>query len=162
MEVAILGAGVAGIAAYYLGELGISATIYEQEETYGGLCNSFRIEGFTFDTFAHISFDPNTMQWMEAQTDFLVHRPEALNYAEGTWLRHPVQMNLYGLPVNDRIKVLKDFIYKNAVEKPSNYGVVKRDVWRIFCGEISISLYSEVLDRGTRTVGNKMHNRQNV
>lgn len=123
MEVAILGAGVAGIAAAsHLGELGISATIYEQEETYGGLCNSFQVEGFTFDTFAHISFDPDAVQWMEDQTDFLVHRPEALNYAEGTWLRHPVQMNLHGLPVNDRIKVLKDFIYKNAVGKPSNYG----------------------------------------
>lgn len=122
-KVIILGAGVAGISAgYFLKEAGVEAVIYELEDTYGGLCNSFTIDGFTFDTFGHISFDPNTRKWLEDQTEHFVHESEALNFDNGRWLRHPVQNNLYGLPVEERIEIIKDFISKKQTDNPQNYG----------------------------------------
>lgn len=123
ISIVVLGAGIAGIAAAYrLKELGISSTIYEQENTYGGLCNSFRIGGFTFDTFAHISFDVNTTKWLEDKTDCLVHEPEALNFDNGRWLRHPVQNNLIGLPVEERIELIKGFVERQQADDYSDYG----------------------------------------
>ena len=123
MEIVILGAGIAGIAAAYrLKEAGLSSVIYEQEDTYGGLCNSFRINGFTFDTFAHISFDVSTRKWLEDKTECLIHEPEALNYDNGRWLRHPVQNNLIGLPVEERIGFIKSFIERPKADGYGDYG----------------------------------------
>ena len=45
----ILGGGISGIAAnYFLGKE--NATIYEQKGSWGGLCDSFSIGNFKFDT----------------------------------------------------------------------------------------------------------------
>ena len=122
-KVAILGAGIAGLAA---GELlrkkGLSSIIYEKENTFGGLCNSFTVDGFTFDTFGHISFDKQTREWLEDRTAHYVHEPEALNYDQGRWLRHPVQNNLYGLPIEERVELIKGFIEKPSGDDIDNYG----------------------------------------
>lgn len=130
-SIAILGAGIAGIAAAYrLKELEIEdAIIYEQEDTYGGLCNSFEIDGFTFDTFGHISFDPATTKWLEEKTKHFVHEPEALNYDRGRWLRHPVQNNLIGLPVEERIELIKGFVERKNVEDICNYGQWLKNIY---------------------------------
>ena len=122
-KIIILGAGVTGIAAACrMEESNIHPVIYEQESTWGGLCNSFQIDGFTFDTFAHISFDKETRPWLEEQTECLVHEPEALNYDHGRWLRHPVQNNLCGLSVEERVNYIEGFINREPIDKPVNYG----------------------------------------
>lgn len=122
-EIVILGAGVAGIAAaYYLFKQGISSIIYEQENYWGGLCHSFQLDGFVFDTFAHISFDASTKVWLEDQTKHYIHQPEALNYDRGRWLRHPVQNNLYGLPVEERIELIESYINRYHTDSPKDYG----------------------------------------
>lgn len=122
-DITVLGAGIAGLAASCrLKELGVSSIIYEKEETYGGLCNSFQIEGFTFDTFAHISFDTSTTEWLEATTECFVHEPEALNFDKGRWLRHPVQNNLIGLPIEERIGIIKSYIERKQSDQYDNYG----------------------------------------
>lgn len=119
----ILGAGIAGIAAACrLQELGISAVVYEQEDVYGGLCNSFVIEGFTFDTFAHISFDSSTQKWLENQTEHYIHKPEALNFDRGHWLKHPVQMNLYPLPLEEKNRIIADFVDRPRNNHSNNFG----------------------------------------
>ena len=129
-NIMVLGAGAAGIAAAdRLKEAGVLATIYEQETTYGGLCNSFQIEGFTFDTFAHISFDTSTRKWLEDKTDHLTHEPEALNFDNGRWLRHPVQNNLVGLPVKERIELIKSFIERRQTDVCNNYGEWLRGIY---------------------------------
>ncbi len=121
-NVIILGAGIAGLAAAErLRESGINSVIFEKDNTYGGLCNSFQIGGFTFDTFAHISFDKNTESWLENRTPYYKHEPEALNYDRGIWLRHPVQNNLFGLPVEERIEIIKGFISRKKDGNPENY-----------------------------------------
>ena len=121
-KIVILGAGIAGIsAAYHLKKAGISSVIYEQDDDYGGLCRSFQIAGFTFDTFAHISFDPDTVEWLENTTEYYVHAPEALNFDNGRWLRHPVQNNLIDLPVEERIGLIKGFIERKSAQGGCNY-----------------------------------------
>ena len=121
-KIVVLGAGVAGIAAaYHLQELGESAVVYEKESTYGGLCNSFKVGEFTFDTFGHISFDKATELWLEKTTPYYVHTPEALNYDRKQWLRHPVQNNLYKLSIEEKIMIIMDFIGRDRDISADNY-----------------------------------------
>ena len=120
----ILGGGITGLSvAYYLQQSGKQATVIEKEDTYGGLCNSFSINGFTFDTFAHISFDNDnlTYQMLEGNTPHWVHQSEATNYYNGTWIQNPVQNNLIGLAVDERIEIIKSFIERDQGKKIKNY-----------------------------------------
>ncbi|MCM1106144.1 MAG: FAD-dependent oxidoreductase [Blautia sp.] len=124
-KIAILGAGPAGIsAAYHLKKAGIQATVYEKKDTYGGLCGGFTIDGFHFDNFAHLTFskNPQVNALLEEQTPYLIHQPEAMNYYEGSWVRNPVQNNLCGLPVEDRISVITDYVNREEKTEPKNYG----------------------------------------
>jgi protoporphyrinogen oxidase len=53
-ETVILGGGLAGLScAYRLAEKGKKPVIIEKEKTAGGLCRSFRKDGFTFDLGGH-------------------------------------------------------------------------------------------------------------
>ena len=132
VNVVILGAGIAGIsAAYHLKKAGIESVIYEQDDDYGGLCRSFQVDGFTFDTFAHVSFDPDTEKYLENTTEHYTHMPEALNFDNGRWLRHPVQNNLVDLPVDERIKIIKGFIEKKNDGGTANYAQWLESVYGI-------------------------------
>jgi len=120
----VLGAGPAGIsAAYHLNQVGRSTVVYEKKNDYGGLCGGFDIEGYHFDYFAHMTFSKNKVvnALLEEKTPCLVHVPEAMNYYQRKWIRNPVQTNLKGLDVNERIKVITDFVNKKKPEKIVNY-----------------------------------------
>ncbi|MCX7748097.1 MAG: NAD(P)-binding protein [Clostridia bacterium] len=108
----ILGGGIAGIAAgYYLGRQ--RAEIFEKNSCYGGLCGSFNVEGFTFDTAVHLSFTKDErVRNLFNHTPYFTHSPEAYNYYYGSWLKHPVQNNLYHLPVDEKVKCIVDFVKK--------------------------------------------------
>ncbi len=123
-QVIILGAGFAGLAAAYeLQQNNVDAVVYDKNETYGGLCRSFNIAGFTFDTFAHVNFskDPYVMSMLEEKTEYLVHRPEAMNYYHGCWIRNPAQNNLVDLPVEERIAVIEGFVNRNPEGEIRDY-----------------------------------------
>ena len=121
----ILGAGVAGIGAAYGARIAKEKNIvlFEQDKTWGGLCGSFEIDGFTFDKAVHLSFsDIETVQKIFYETEYLKHEPEAKNYADGFWIRHPIQNNCYALPIEERIKIIKSFTDRSDVKKePKNY-----------------------------------------
>lgn len=125
-RVAILGAGCAGLgAAHELRAHGVRAEIYDKHTTWGGLCRSFTVGGYIFDTFAHVNFarDPYVCDLLEGRTPFLVHAPEAMNYSEGHWVRNPVQNNLIGLPVEERIRIIQGFMERKSSDTPpQNYG----------------------------------------
>lgn len=124
MGVVVLGAGVSGIAAAYrLEERGTETTVYEAASNWGGLCGSFAVNGFRFDTFAHISFDSDTYEWFENQTAHNTFASKALNYDRGRWLRHPLQEHLYDLPVEERVEIIESFVMRHEDDaERSNYG----------------------------------------
>ncbi len=123
-KVFILGAGVTGLSvSFHLKNEGIESFVIERDDTYGGLCNSFCIGSFVFDTFAHISFDNDhyTYSMIEGKTKHWTHSSEAINYCDGNWVRNPVQNNLIGLTVDERIKIIKSYIERNNSGEISNY-----------------------------------------
>lgn len=123
-EVLVLGGGPAGLsAAYSLRQKGICAAVYDKNERPGGLCRSFHIAGYTFDTFAHVNFckEEYVMSMLEGKTDYLIHQPEAYNYSSGTWIRNPVQNNLLPLDTEEKIRIIKSFIERKQDLFPENY-----------------------------------------
>lgn len=123
-KIVVLGAGIAGLStSYYLQQLGLKACVYEKENFYGGLCNSFEIDGYRFDTFAHLTFSKNPIvnEMLEKKTEYITHAPEALNYYKGKWVRNPVQNNLYCLDLQEKIDIIKGFINRPVEGEIHNY-----------------------------------------
>lgn len=117
-ENVILGGGIAGLAAgHVLRQYGREAVVYDKNQEAGGLCRSFCIDGFTFDTFAHVNFskDEYVVSMLEEKTPYHIHVPEAVNYYKGRWVRNPVQNNLVDLEIEERISVIKDFIDREEI-----------------------------------------------
>lgn len=124
-EVLVLGGGPAGLSAgYTLNNAGIKALVYDKNDAPGGLCRSFNVGEYVFDTFAHVNFckDEYVMSMLEGKTEYLIHQPEAYNYCSGIWVRNPVQNNLLPLDVDERIRVIKSFLQRNQENTPKNYG----------------------------------------
>lgn len=111
-EILILGGGVAGIsAAWHAGRAGREAVIFEAKERWGGLLDYFEVDGFRFDNAVHFAFSSNKeYRAVLEMTDYIKHFPEPYNYEQGRWLKHPVQNNLYPLPVEEKIEAIKSFI----------------------------------------------------
>lgn len=114
------GGGIAGIsAAYHLKQKGISSTIYEKENLYGGLCASFSINGFTFDNAVHLSFthEKYVQNLFNSSCEIIIHKlPKMANYYKGYWLKHPAQNNLEPLDTKEKVDIIADFCnnpYKN-------------------------------------------------
>ena len=121
-EIAIIGAGFAGIAAGFSArEKNLQAMIFETDETWGGLCGNFTVGGFRFDKAVHLSFnEPDLVKKIFLSQPHYEHSSESRNFADGYWVRHPVQNNLRQLPVDERIRVIHSFIER---QPPSRGGV---------------------------------------
>ena len=111
-NIAILGGGIAGIAAAAkLEENGLKSVVYESRERWGGLLDNFEISGFRFDQAIHLSFaDDEKSRKIFDSTPYLTHKPESLCFEEGLWLRHPIQNNLYPLSVDEKIDLIEGFV----------------------------------------------------
>jgi protoporphyrinogen oxidase len=114
-SVSILGAGLAGLAAgAWLFENGCQVQVYEKEAFVGGHAASHEINGFVFDQGPHISFTKKReIQELLAGAvadQFIEHDASILNYWHGYWFPHPVQVNLFGLPVEIVERSLVDFV----------------------------------------------------
>ncbi len=112
VDIMILGAGIAGLgAAYKAKELGRSAVVFEANSRAGGLLDNFEVEGFRFDNAVHLSFanEPEVRTIFD-QTPFYTHPADALNFDQDRWLKHPVQNNLFPLPADDKVSLVKSFI----------------------------------------------------
>ncbi len=119
----VLGAGIAGISAGYHAKLkNIDCKIFEANSYVGGLCSNFTIDGFRFDNAVHLSFtNDKYVRSIFDQTDYYKHIPDSYNYSNGYWLKHPLQNNLYHLPIKEKIEIIKGFVKRNTNMKIGNY-----------------------------------------
>jgi len=116
----VIGAGPAGIAAARtLADAGKQVIVFEQNDTYGGLCGSFKVNDCTFDKFVHLSFAPEEIRntWFN-NSSLIEHKPEASNFYKGKWLAHPAINNLAPLPFWQKAKIVASF-----VNRPSELAV---------------------------------------
>ncbi len=99
--IAIVGAGLAGLStAFHLRSL--PYRLFEREREVGGLCRSYRVQGFTFDMTGHL------LHFRQAEIKALVegllagrlarHQRRSYIYSYGTYTEYPFQVNTYGLP----------------------------------------------------------------
>ena len=118
MSIAIIGSGLAGVAACdALVRKGLDATIYEAEDHWGGHTHSEVVDGFTFDEGPHVSFSSD-----EAVRDIFVAGAGELeeftasisNYFRGHWLTHPAQCHLYGLDSDLVARCIVDFVHAQS------------------------------------------------
>lgn len=126
-KIAILGSGMAGFgAAHRLHTEGHRATLYEKRPYHGGHTASYVFDsGFTIDEGPHVSFTKvERMQKLLADSveqKFERLRTKVNNHWKGHWIKHPAQCNLFGLPQDLIINIVKDFIYAQHHE----YGEIK-------------------------------------
>jgi protoporphyrinogen oxidase len=126
-EIVVVGSGMAAFgAAHRLHAEGVTPVMYDKNAHHGGHTASFRYDsGFLFDVGPHISFTKDT-RIQELFADSVDQRFETLqinlkNYWRGYWPKHPVQLNLHGLPDDVVVKVITDFVEeRNAPERPIN------------------------------------------
>lgn len=122
VDVAIIGAGVAGLgAALKARETGRTAVVFESRNSAGGLLDNFCIDGFRFDHAVHLSFasEPKVREIFDA-TPYLTHPAESFCFDSDRWLKHPVQNNLYPLPVDERVRLINSYVERPA-DAGSNY-----------------------------------------
>jgi len=128
-NIIVLGTGMAGFgAAYRLHAEGITPVMYDKNGYHGGHTASFRYDsGFSFDVGPHISFtkDPRIQDLFAESVDqqYETLQINLNNYWRGYWPRHPVQLNLHGLPEDVIVKVITDFVEeRQAPDRPvKNY-----------------------------------------
>jgi len=121
-QVCVLGAGIAGISAAYHAQLkGFDVSIFEASSEAGGLVGNFEVNGFRFDKAVHLSFTKNEyVKNLFGQVEHYKHKPDSYCYDRGYWLKHPVQNNLYPLPLAEKIDLIESFT-KRPESVPSNY-----------------------------------------
>ncbi|AGL02767.1 protoporphyrinogen/coproporphyrinogen oxidase [Desulfoscipio gibsoniae] len=124
--VVTLGAGPAGLS--FSQHFNHQTDIYEKEASWGGRCRSHMIDGFIFDEGPHSSFTKDVYVkelFAESVEDRLNEiYPKILNRFGSDWVRHPVQTNLKGLPVDLVVSCILDFVKAERSGSGSleNYG----------------------------------------
>ena len=121
----ILGAGISGISASFeLKNNNIDSTIFEKNNSWGGLLDNFQINGFRFDKFIHLSFSQDDyVNSIFTKTPFIRHNPLSYNYYKRYWLKHPAQNNLFPLSQSEKNLIINDFKLSKEVkiEELKNY-----------------------------------------
>ena len=111
-------------AAYELFQHGVRADLYEARPVHGGHTSTHIYDdGFTFDEGPHISFtsDPRIQDLFARSIGgkFEILKAYVNNYWKGHWLKHPAQVNLFGLPEDTIVSCIKDFVEAENSTKTS-------------------------------------------
>src|SRR5436190_5028171 len=103
-HVTVLGGGFAGLAAAKrCRELGAPTALYEKNGYLGGHASSDVVDGFTFDEGPHVSFskiDRVINLLAGVQGGYREFASIVNNWWQGYWVKHPAQVNLFGLPTD--------------------------------------------------------------
>ena len=113
-KIAVIGSGLGGFgASHRLRAEGIQTDLYEKNPYHGGHTASHRMDGFIFDEGPHVSFTREErirQLFLESvQGKYETVDAQVNNYWKGYWIRHPAITNLYGLPPEFLVNVLRDF-----------------------------------------------------
>lgn len=125
-SIVTLGAGPAGLS--FSNHFNHKTDIYEKEASWGGRCRSHEVDGFFFDEGPHSSFtkDAYVRELFSGSVEGRFNEifPSILNRYGPYWLRHPVQTNLKGLPVDLVVECILDFVKAERAGSgsPENYG----------------------------------------
>lgn len=117
-SLSILGAGIAGLAASAEAvKLGLSPHVYEAGPRPAGLLDSIEVDGFRFDHAVHLSFAeaPEARGYFD-QTKYQTHGSSSRCTDDGLWFKHPVQNNLYPLPVDEKVRLIAGFVNRPNLE----------------------------------------------
>lgn len=121
----IIGGGIAGLSMGYF--LGAEAEVLEKEATSGGLCRSFKHEGFGYDIGGHVLFsrDAGVMQLVLnlLAENVATHRRRNAIWYGGNLVKYPFENGLSALPLEERFECVRDFIDANpnpAERSPQN------------------------------------------
>lgn len=123
-SVVVLGTGMAGLGAgRVLHDEAVPFVCYDKNDYLGGHTRSLRYPGgFVFDEGGHLSFtDDEHVKAVLAENVRGAFEERTLaidNYWHGLRLRHPVQMNLAGLPTDLVVRVIDDFVEASRVAAP--------------------------------------------
>ncbi len=124
-QVAIIGAGLAGLStAYHLGKRhNNNYIVFEKEGTVGGLCRTVNSKGFLFDYTGHL------LHLKKDYTKKLVGRllkgklrkiyRNSWIFSKGVYTRYPFQENTYGLPPETVRECVTGFIKSFRSRKKS-------------------------------------------
>ena len=165
-KIVILGAGVSGLSSgYHLKLKGIDSLIFEKNQSYGGLCDNFTIDGFRFDKFVHFSHTQNNyvLKLFSQSSDYYSYIPKSSNYYHGIWLKHPAQNNLYPLNVSEKVKIIIDFINSPKYNQPKNYEEWLRSAFGVYFSRNFPEVYTrkywtlEAKDLNTSWIENRMY-----
>ena len=114
----IIGGGLAGLSAAW--HLGREARVLEASSTVGGLCRSYRREGYTFDISGHLLHfrRSEVRRFVAARLPgaLVRHRRRAFVHFHGRLVHYPFQAHLYELPARVRDECLRGF-FKAVGEK---------------------------------------------
>jgi len=122
MRTGILGGGLSGLTiGHFLKE---KPTILEKENEIGGLCRTFKQDGFTFDIGGHILFSRNK-EILKEMVGLLGGNVEQLYrnnrvYFKGRFVKYPFENDLAALPKEDAFECLYHYIV-NDYPQPTNF-----------------------------------------
>jgi protoporphyrinogen oxidase len=121
----IIGAGLAGLStAYHLGNE--EYQIYEKGREVGGLCRSFKQDGFIFDYTGHLLHIRHdyTKKLLEKflPNKLITHFRRASVYSKGVFTPYPFQANMHGLPKEVIKECIIGFIEAKEARKQLHKG----------------------------------------
>ncbi len=145
-QVAIVGAGLAGLSAAHHLPDNVGKDIFEKETTSGGLCRSMQVKGHTFDIGgSHVIFTKdeyvnNLIQTM-LKGNLIKHKRGAFVFMNNIYVEYPFEVNLRSLPKNvidecisgveeltdvneDEIKNFEEWIYATFGKGISKYYMI--------------------------------------
>jgi len=128
MRIAVLGAGVSGLtAARLLHEKGHQVTVFEKNETPGGLARSRIVNGYLYDPHGgHIlnSKHPEVMEWVFSilpRENWQFTERNAKIYFDGKYISYPFELSLCELDTDDAVECIYDFILSQEGDEPENF-----------------------------------------
>src|SRR5688572_30402996 len=116
MKIAVLGGGVAGIAAAFrLSTFGIDFKVYESNPQIGGLCRSYEREGYTFDMAGVHVMHSRSNRTLNFMLSFLGDNltqsaRTARIYHDGTWIRFPFSAGVKDLPTKEYLHCAASYL----------------------------------------------------